>query len=77
MPESHARAEPSLVSIERPRCPKCQSRMMLASIESGPNGADLRTFECPKCEYVHKMLIEDPAEIIQHWLMAGELKPPK
>jgi hypothetical protein len=34
---------------------------MLARIETGPNGSDLWTFECPKCEYVHKVMIEsDP-----------------
>jgi len=34
--------------------------MMLARIELGPNHSDLRTFECPKCEHVHKMVVEDP-----------------
>jgi hypothetical protein len=56
MPEA---SEPSLLPIERPRCPKCQGRMMLARIELGPNGSDLRTFECPKCERVQKMLVKD------------------
>jgi hypothetical protein len=28
--------------------------MMLARIERGPAGADLLTFECPKCERVYK-----------------------
>jgi hypothetical protein len=53
-PESYTRCEPSLLSIERPRCAKCQVRTMLARIEPGPNGSDLRTFECPKCERVQK-----------------------
>jgi hypothetical protein len=34
--------------------------MMLARIEAGPAGSDLRTFECPKCNHVHKTLVEDP-----------------
>ena len=51
--------EPSLIPIERPRCPKCQARMMLARIESGSAGSNLRTFECIKCEQVHKVLAED------------------
>jgi hypothetical protein len=34
--------------------------MRLIQIESGPNGSDLRTFECAKCEQVHKVLAEDP-----------------
>jgi hypothetical protein len=60
MPQSHLRSEPSLLPIERPRCLKCYGRMMLARIEPGPAGSDLRTFECPKCEHVQKCLVEDP-----------------
>src|SRR6266699_142393 len=56
MPKAYTRPEPSLLPIERPRCPKCQSRMMLARIEPSPDGSDLRTFECQKCEHVHKVL---------------------
>ena len=77
MPESHTRAEPSLLPIERPRCPKCQSRMMLARIEPGPNGSDLRTFECAKCDHIHKVLVEDPLKSSANGWMAGELKPPE
>jgi hypothetical protein len=58
MPEAY-RAEPSLLAIERPCCPKCQGRMMLARIEPGPNNSDLRTFECPTCERVQRVLVED------------------
>jgi hypothetical protein len=29
---------PSLWVIERPRCPKCQTRMSLARISPGPSG---------------------------------------
>lgn len=67
MPESYAGPEPSLLPIERPRCPKCQGRMMLARIEAHPNGSDVRTFECPKCEQVQKMLVED-LEVSEHGL---------
>jgi hypothetical protein len=77
MPESYPRPEPSLLPIERPRCPKCQSRMMLARIEPGPNGSDLRTFECPKCELVQKMLVKDPLLSANTGWTAGGLKPPK
>jgi len=56
MPLAPSSLEPSLLPIERPRCPKCQGRMMLARIEPGPNGSDLRTFECAKCDHIHKML---------------------
>jgi len=54
-------ADPSLIPIERPRCPKCQAPMMLARIEHGPAVSDLLTFECPKCEHLQKVLTEGPA----------------
>jgi ribosomal protein S27AE len=77
MPESHSRADPSLLPIERPRCPKCQGRMMLAHIEPGPGHSDLRTFECPKCHHVHKMHIEDPLKSADAGWLHSELKPPE
>jgi hypothetical protein len=58
MPEAYNRPEPPLLPIERPRCPNCQDRMMLARIEPGPNGSHVRTFECPKCEHIQKMLVD-------------------
>jgi hypothetical protein len=73
MPQSHTLAEPSLLPNERPRCPKCQERTMLARIQPGANGSDLRTFECPKCDHLHKMMVEDSNA---GWVNSG-LKPPK
>jgi hypothetical protein len=35
MPEAFRQSESSLLPSERPRCPKCQGRMMLARIEPG------------------------------------------
>jgi hypothetical protein len=77
MPQSHIRSEPSLLPIDRPRCPKCQGRMMLALIEPGPTHRDLRTFECPKCNHVHQTLVEDPMNsVMARWQNSG-LHPPK
>jgi hypothetical protein len=77
MPQAYNRSDPSLLPIERPRCPKCQGRMTLAQIEQGPGGADLRTFECPKCEHVQKMLVvEDPLKSANTGWTAGGLRPP-
>jgi hypothetical protein len=45
MPLAHPN-KPSLIPIERPRCPKCQARTMPARIEPRSDGADLRTFDC-------------------------------
>jgi hypothetical protein len=54
MPECHS---PRM--IERPRCPKCEIRMMLVAVEPSFAGPDLRTFECPDCELAYKALAED------------------
>jgi len=60
MPESH-----SFGMIERPRCPKCEIRMMLVGVEPSFAGPDLRTLECPKCELVYKALAEEGDSIAQ------------
>ncbi len=36
--------EPLLTPIERPRCPNCQTRMMVVRIEARRAAADLLTF---------------------------------
>lgn len=53
MPNSQLRPEPS------PRCMKCRDRMRLAFIETGPGGADLRTFECAKCGRTARVVVAD------------------
>jgi hypothetical protein len=45
--------------------------MMLARITPGPGGSDLRTFECPKCNHVHKTLVEDPMKSVSGWQNSG------
>jgi hypothetical protein len=76
MPEAFSRTEPSLIPIERPRCPICnQGRMMLTRIERGPNHSDLRTFECPKCRHVHRVLVEDPMKSVARWQDSGLKQP--
>jgi hypothetical protein len=70
-------SEPSLLPIERPRCPKCQGRMMLARIEPGPGQSDLRTFECPKCEHVQQLMVEDPLNSANAGWQNSELKAPE
>jgi hypothetical protein len=77
MPGSHIRSEPSRLPIERPRCPKCQSRMMLAHIEPGPAHSDLRTFERLKCNHLHKMLVDDPMKSDKAGWQNSGLKAPK
>ena len=66
--------ESSLIPIERPRCRGCRARMTLARVEPGPASSVLRTFECPKCERVQKMLAEESH--IAGWLNSSGLRPP-
>jgi hypothetical protein len=51
--------------------------MVLVRIEPGPNGADLRTFECPTCQQLQKVVVEDPLTSAKAGWIAGELKPPE
>lgn len=79
MPDSHSRSSgPSLMAIERPRCPKCTSRMNLVRIMPGPKGFDLRNFECDKCDHVVMLTVAtDPMKSDAMRWLAGDLKPPE
>jgi transposase-like protein len=75
MPNSHSHSSgPSPTEIERPRCPRCPNRMMLARIVPGPTGFDIRTFECSKCDHVFTLTVAtDPMKSdVTGWLK-GEL----
>jgi hypothetical protein len=77
MPEAYSTSSPLLTGIERPRCPKCQNRMMLSDIIVGPAGCDLPTFECPRCEHLLKVPVEDPMKSAEAGWQYSELRPPK
>jgi hypothetical protein len=79
MPQTLSRKSvPSLWAIQPPRCPNCQTRMMLARIAPGPPEFDLRTFECGKCEHVHKETVAtDPMKSSLSGWLDGELRAPK
>jgi hypothetical protein len=69
-----------MTHIPRPPCQKCQTETMLAHITPGPSGYDFRTFECPLCDDVHKILVtlvDDPMISVEAsgWLQ-GELRAP-
>jgi hypothetical protein len=51
-------------AIERPDCPRCQARMMLARIVPAFRGTDLHTFECTGCHQVLRKLgvYEEPTQ---------------
>jgi transposase-like protein len=61
MPESHSLPERVNIYIQRPACPRCSAQMMLARIMPYSVGFDLRTFECPKCQRVHEVIVETGA----------------
>ena len=73
---AYHRSDPSLLSVDRPRCPKCPGRMLLARIEPGPAHSGLRTFECPKCEHVQRVLVEDPMKSAKAGWQDSWLYPP-
>lgn len=69
---------PQLTPIERPRCPVCDARMMLARIAPGPSGFDIRTFECAKCDHVLTATIDaDPMKSKAAGWLKGELRAPQ
>jgi hypothetical protein len=61
MPESHSLPYHVNVHIQRPACPKCHTHMMLARIMPARMGFDLHTFECPKCDLLHEVMVETDA----------------
>jgi hypothetical protein len=53
--------------------------MLLAVIVPGPEGFELRTFECGKCDHSFsftKAVAKDPMNAVSARWIAGELKPP-
>jgi Zn finger protein HypA/HybF involved in hydrogenase expression len=66
-----------LTAIERPRCSRCQTRMMLERVSAGPIGFEHRLFECPKCDQVQLSVIaSDPLKSNAVGWLAGELRAP-
>ena len=66
-----------LTAIERPRCSRCQARMMLERVSSGPIGFERRLFECPKCDQVEmRVIASDPLKSNAVGWLTGELTAP-
>jgi hypothetical protein len=67
------------MTIQRPRCPKCQATTKLARITPGRSGFDIRTFECPACDLIQQLVVEliDPMKSLETagWFL-GELRAP-
>jgi hypothetical protein len=66
--------DPELLPIGRPRCVKCQKRMVTTDVSPGPEGFEHRTFECLKCGHVDsKVLASDPLKSDAIGWLLGEL----
>jgi hypothetical protein len=65
-----------LSPIERPRCPRCQLRMMLAGREYRGNGVETRTFKCAKCEFIETKIVDDPLKSTTLARLADGVRPP-
>jgi hypothetical protein len=64
-------------AIERLRCSRCQTRMMLERVSPGPIGFEHRLFECPKCDHVEiNVIASDPFTSKAAGWLAGELRAP-
>ena len=59
---------------ERPRCPRCQRRMILEGVSPGPIGFEHRSFECPKCNETKVTVVaSDPFNSKAAGWLSGEL----
>ena len=71
-------SDPELLPIARPRCPKCQTRMVTAAVEEGPEGFEHRSFECSRCGHSEQNVIaSDPMNTNALGWLNSELHPPK
>ena len=82
MPVTHERVIMSktpnvpLATIERPRCSRCYTRMMLARIAPLPDRSESRTFECPKCNSTETRTVADPLKSAAVERLTANVRPP-
>jgi hypothetical protein len=66
-----------LTAIERPRCSRCQTRMLLERVSAGPAGYEHWLFECPRCDQVEiRVTASDPLMSNALGWLAGGLRTP-
>lgn len=62
------------LTTERPRCIRCQTRMMLDRVSPGPVGFEHQVFEYPKCDHVEtRVIASDPFNSNAQGWLSGEL----
>ena len=66
--------DPELLPVHRPRCPRCQARMLTLGVEDAPDGFENRTFGCRKCHRTEtRLLAADPMKTGAVGWLSGEL----
>ncbi|MBR1233212.1 response regulator [Bradyrhizobium sp. AUGA SZCCT0222] len=65
-----------LSSIERPRCGRCLTRMMLVRLAPLSDGSEERTFECPKCNAIESRTVADPLKSEAVVRLTTNVRPP-
>jgi hypothetical protein len=65
-----------LTAIERPRCGRCQTRMVLACITPLPERSEKRMFECPKCDFTETITVADPLKSEAVVRLTSNVRPP-
>jgi Zn-finger protein len=68
--------EVMLTTIERPRCDRCRTRMMLARITPLSDGSEKRIFQCTKCHFIETKTVVDPlkSDIVER--LTTNIRPP-
>ena len=49
--------DPEFLPMGRPRCPRCQTRMITSALAEEPAGFERRTFECLKCGHSEQKVV--------------------
>jgi hypothetical protein len=68
-----------MITFYRSPCPKCKAILLLARINPGSSGLDIRILECPTCDHVDQRVVAlvDPMKSTRTdgWFR-GELRAP-
>jgi hypothetical protein len=70
------RSRSELSPLERPRCKRCQTRMMLSRLEPEGDGSQKRTFECSTCGLSETRIVPDPLHSDAVLRLADSIRPP-
>jgi hypothetical protein len=69
--------DPELLPIQRPRCPQCTTRMIVADVSPGPYGFEHRKLECKRCGHIEVEVVAcDPLRSDAIGWLSGELGRP-